>query len=421
MYQQNMTAPTSMSLEEEDGQDFAVATFIFSGRLITCTVKSSEGDTSYQHTFLKVYRGFCDGIILGEDFVPIREEFNRNIDRLLGQVGCHYLHHTFLSFRLVGPTVETLRLEATDTLATSTFVKYFFKLADVDVQLPTLDLCQLQLVEQIIDSNSNFICQSPFTKDRGQIAVAKLLEPHGLQFMGEPELHAQAMFNEIKVLTSLEPHPNLMPKPLALITFQNDGETLVAGFISKFLGESLCEHLLHSSDEQRLRYAHQCVQVLNHLHRVCQTFHGDLKLENLLVSTDRSNIILIDFEQSRFNAKSMAPESHGTFDVRLNEDGNLIYTPYRGPTRPVNPGIWNTWSIWKEWMPYPEAIERAEVFAFGIMLEQLLPESKASNEWSELVEICQSPNPLDRPVFNTILLIIANMPKHMTDHEPLSL
>jgi hypothetical protein len=56
------------------------------------------------------------------------------------------------------------------------------------------------------------------------------------------------------------------------------------------------------------------VPAIHHLHRVACTYHGEIKLDNVVLSID-DDAVFIDFEQARHAEGCLAPEAHGSWDV----------------------------------------------------------------------------------------------------------
>ena len=59
------------------------------------------------------------------------------------------------------------------------------------------------------------------------------------------------------------------------------------------------------------------VSAIHHLHRVANTYHGDIKLDNVVLSSD-DDAVFIDFEQGRHAEGCLSQEAHGSWDVISN-------------------------------------------------------------------------------------------------------
>jgi hypothetical protein len=119
------------------------------------------------------------------------------------------------------------------------------------------------------------------------------------------------MYNELKMLLSLEPHPNVVPRPLGVVTkkarFGN--RRGVCGFLLEWypLG-SLSDRLSRegygetTSSAQKMRWARQVTEAFVHVngHRPAG-FYPDLKPDNIVLKegtdTGMLDTVLIDLEQ----------------------------------------------------------------------------------------------------------------------------
>jgi serine/threonine protein kinase len=122
------------------------------------------------------------------------------------------------------------------------------------------------------------------------------------------------LYHEMKTLLTISPHPNIISRPLRLITKRSSfgGKEGVIGFILPYypLGSirDILPLRLISSDpsnnassttfKQSLKWAHQITSALHHIHTspASQTFYSDLRPDNILLSPS-SDLILCDFEQ----------------------------------------------------------------------------------------------------------------------------
>ncbi|RSL77403.1 hypothetical protein CEP51_009116 [Fusarium floridanum] len=163
-----------------------------------------------------------------------------------------------------------------------------------------------------------------------------------------------------------------------------------------------------------------------HTHRVLNTFHMDIKLENFLVDSGE-NLVLIDWEQSGTSPTTLAPEADGTWDVSEEPTAKgtrLVYTKYTGsPRRNMpkgnGPATFHVWNVFPEWQAtLPKATELAEVFALGRTMWMVLTQTidgfdevkhpdhvrvtwddanDIPNDWIEMVERCMAKDPNERP------------------------
>ncbi|KAB5551078.1 hypothetical protein GE09DRAFT_1033720 [Coniochaeta sp. 2T2.1] len=119
------------------------------------------------------------------------------------------------------------------------------------------------------------------------------------------------LYNELKMLLSLPPHPNLVPRLLYVVTHRCrfGGKRGVAGFVLKYcpLG-SLAAYLRTSTStstpsqlSDRFRWARQITSALIHVNNHCNGFYPDLKPDNIVLRqspTDQKiDAVLLDLEQ----------------------------------------------------------------------------------------------------------------------------
>jgi hypothetical protein len=119
------------------------------------------------------------------------------------------------------------------------------------------------------------------------------------------------MYNELKMLLSLQPHPNIISRPVGVVTRKGrfGNRRGVCGFLLEWLPlGSLRERLLwdgyeeHTSMEQRLRWARQVTEAFVHVNGLANAgFYPDLKPDNVVLrenaATGMLDAVLIDFEQ----------------------------------------------------------------------------------------------------------------------------
>jgi hypothetical protein len=125
------------------------------------------------------------------------------------------------------------------------------------------------------------------------------------------------LYHEVKVLLTIPPHPNIIRRPLYLVTTRQESsqEPRVCGMLLEYheqgaLQDALPQRLqskslsLHS----QTRWAKEVTKALIHVHSTKGQFYSDLKMDNVLLATDgdKETAILADFEQSR-NFYNWAP------------------------------------------------------------------------------------------------------------------
>jgi hypothetical protein len=119
------------------------------------------------------------------------------------------------------------------------------------------------------------------------------------------------MYNELKMLLSLQPHSNIISQPVGVVTRKGrfGNRRGVCGFLLEWLPlGSLRERLLwngyeeHTSMGQRLRWARQVTEAFVHVNGLANAgFYPDLKPDNVILkenpATGMLDAVLIDFEQ----------------------------------------------------------------------------------------------------------------------------
>jgi hypothetical protein len=222
-----------------------------------------------------------------------------------------------------------------------------------------------------------------------------------------------AMYREINVLMMIPAHPNIIGNPIALVTVPCVNSPVVCGFLVPFHPGGTIAHALNPSSPdseppslaRRIRWANQMVSAIHHLHRVAYTYHGDIKLDNVVLSTD-DDAVFIDFEQARHAEGCLAPEAQGSWDViphipasKSNTDtqATLRYVRYIGPDRD------DSWSAYEAWAKYPEVIEAMEIYALGDALQTLFEGMVIPSKIGSIVERCLLEDPVTRPRLDLIL------------------
>ncbi|KAL8293435.1 hypothetical protein RQP46_000136 [Phenoliferia psychrophenolica] len=303
-------------------------------------------------------------------------------------------------------------------------------------QIPVVDASEIQLVDGVRIGVPKLMIQRVFW--RGIECAFKSLDPrvndYHQTFRNIEEQRrsmARCFYGEIETLSRLPPHPNLVPSPLALVQTSRTtfNDPFIFGFLIPFYsGGTLRKNIATISIPLRLSYVRQLASVVHHLHRVAHTFHGDLKLDNSIISGS-DNLVLVDLEQGPLNDEAAAPELLGEWDVGLDSQGRLEYTPYIGNSRTCEISAMfdaeeNNWQAMREWADFPEALERAEVYAFGVTASNILLGRGDSSkvpmaEWEydegvplkvrEILEACMATDPLARPLLDRVLEVMESV------------
>lgn len=113
------------------------------------------------------------------------------------------------------------------------------------------------------------------------------------------------LYHELGVLLSMPEHPNIIGRPLHIVTkkCRFGGKTAVVGFTVPYhrrgtLRDILPLRRIHGTLklESQLKWAIQIVEVLRHIRMEGPGFYCDLRLDNIVLS-ETDDVVLIDFEQ----------------------------------------------------------------------------------------------------------------------------
>ncbi|KAL8952164.1 MAG: hypothetical protein Q9222_001902 [Ikaeria aurantiellina] len=253
-------------------------------------------------------------------------------------------------------------------------------------------------------------------------------------------------YHEIRTISSLPPHPNIVPPPKILVTVKmvnDEGPAFVCGALYPFMENGTLEDQIKKSQatgvqkplSSRAKWCFQMVYAIAHTHMKAHTYHMDIKPANFLLDA-HEDLILIDWEQSGAPLCTLAPEADGSWDVHsvpASPNGNvaathgpeLSYIKYDGPER-INLAWsrpkWNVFPLWRD--HYPEALMAAEVFSLGrtmwMLFEQLTQMEVEENEpitvswtdassdipedWKRIVDSCLEPDPTKRIRLSSLLV-----------------
>ena len=129
---------------------------------------------------------------------------------------------------------------------------------------------------------------------------------------------------------------------------------------------------------------------IHHLHRVANIYHGGIKFDNIVLSTD-DDAVFIDFEQARHAEGCLALEADGSWDVVSNTPATrtdidapalstIRYVRCTGPDRD------DTWSAYEAWANYPWVVEVMEVYSRGDALQVLFGGAVPPSNIGSIVE-----------------------------------
>ncbi|KAM0329925.1 hypothetical protein ACHAQA_004091 [Verticillium albo-atrum] len=198
---------------------------------------------------------------------------------------------------------------------------------------PCIDISQVQLIEQIHDSTS-------LVRVDGQSYILKALTSF-----------PKYLYHELRLLLTIQPHPNIMSRPVHLVTKRTrfGNKNAVLGFtlelhpygtmrdVVPFLSSS---NTLTPADQ--FKWADQITSAVLHHRETSGTFYPDLRLDNIVLSESR-DAIMVDFEQRGVWCEFASPEVNAVEYMRiLATADNLpddVRQPYRDTMERLCPGF----------------------------------------------------------------------------------
>ncbi|KAK0638636.1 hypothetical protein B0T16DRAFT_421473 [Cercophora newfieldiana] len=121
------------------------------------------------------------------------------------------------------------------------------------------------------------------------------------------------MYNELKMLLTLPPHPSIIPRPAYVVTKRGrfGGKRGVCGFLIEYFPLGSLKHRLHHvnsgglpqiSPEEQFRWSKQVISALIHINKHPAGFYPDLKPDNVVLRLSNSvpgqiDAVLLDLEQ----------------------------------------------------------------------------------------------------------------------------
>ncbi|KAI9672463.1 MAG: hypothetical protein M1817_003229 [Caeruleum heppii] len=241
---------------------------------------------------------------------------------------------------------------------------------------PVADIADLRITAQIHDT----ISLVHFRDDPSDSTVAFKSTLTAVKYL----------YHELKVLLALPPHPNVISRPLQIVTAQHGSRLVVCGFTLNYhaLGslKNVIAYRAHAGNLKRddqYRWAEQITRALIHVNEQGGTFYSELKLDNILVTQSDSSekkqqdIVLADFEQRANWHSWAAPEiTHVEIFEELVESGyfapdsaaHLDFTTYLHQIPTVTPAAVPSpiQSYFTAWTVLSAAAQHAaEVFSLG--------------------------------------------------------
>ncbi|KAI0843021.1 hypothetical protein F5Y06DRAFT_79447 [Hypoxylon sp. FL0890] len=162
---------------------------------------------------------------------------------------------------------------------------------------------------------------------------------------------AKYLYHELKTLCTIEPHANIITRPLHIVTKKCSFGTkrAVAGFTTFFHSKGTLRDvlpLLRAHDQLRrvdqLKWSIQLTKALEYLKTRSKTYYPDLRLDNIVLS-ENSDIVMVDFEQRGVWCEFAAPEVNAIEYVHLIATDECVPEPvsekYRRMLRDLVPAF----------------------------------------------------------------------------------
>lgn len=197
---------------------------------------------------------------------------------------------------------------------------------------PTIDIFDLTFVQQLHDS----VCL--VRHRRGEDSAESTENGEGeVWVMKALTSGVKYMYHELRVLLTMPPHPNVIARPIRLVTKQsewNKNKTLVVGFmVPYYTGGGLRDELpvlrmnglLELRDQAR--WAQQICVGLLHIHETAGTYYPDLRLDQIVMSSVDHRLVILDFEQRGVWCEFASPEVNAIEYTRLlalDDDEDIV-------------------------------------------------------------------------------------------------
>ncbi|KAI1279148.1 hypothetical protein F5Y07DRAFT_387679 [Xylaria sp. FL0933] len=133
------------------------------------------------------------------------------------------------------------------------------------------------------------------------------------------------LYHELKTLCTVEPHANIIARPIHLIrkACSFGGKHAIVGFTTFYhehgnLRDLLPQLHIHNRlrREDQFKWSIQVIQALEHLRTRTSIYYPDLRLDNIVMSQS-FDIIMVDFEQRGVWCEFAAPEVNAIEYMRL--------------------------------------------------------------------------------------------------------
>ncbi|KAJ4858740.1 hypothetical protein T069G_07007 [Trichoderma breve] len=264
---------------------------------------------------------------------------------------------------------------------------------------PTVDIHDVVYLSQLHDS----VCLIEY---EGKTWIFKALTSY-----------TKYLYHELRQLLSIKAHPNIVARPVHLITKKCSfgSKTAVLGFTLEFHVHGSLRDLIpylqvhdRVSLADKARWSVQLASALVHLRETSSIFYPDLRLDNIVLS-ESGDVVMVDFEQRGVWCEFAAPEVNAIEYVRLlavdDEIPSHIVDKYAAMLTDMLPGweemgqgedyVWPSKGYNVPWACLtPKEQEACEVYMLGRVLWCIFESNSApqraavwlSYRWEPLVE-----------------------------------
>ncbi|KAL6802244.1 hypothetical protein J3E68DRAFT_244945 [Trichoderma sp. SZMC 28012] len=264
---------------------------------------------------------------------------------------------------------------------------------------PTVDIHDVVYLSQLHDS----VCLIEY---EGKTWIFKALTSY-----------TKYLYHELRQLLSIKAHPNIVARPVHLITKKCSfgSKTAVLGFTLEFHVHGSLRDLIpylqvhdRVSLADKAKWSVQLASALVHLRETSSIFYPDLRLDNIVLS-ESGDVVMVDFEQRGVWCEFAAPEVNAIEYVRLlavdDEIPSHIVDKYAAMLTDMLPGweemgqgedyVWPNKGYNVPWACLtPKEQEACEVYMLGRVLWCIFESNSApqraavwlSYRWEPLVE-----------------------------------
>ncbi|RNJ61286.1 hypothetical protein D7B24_000142 [Verticillium nonalfalfae] len=285
---------------------------------------------------------------------------------------CHLPFGSRIVFDSLTLDINQINITVVPTFALEVYhfsVRQFEAAWGHDVTLPPcVNITQVQLVEQIHDSTS-------IVRIDGQSYIFKALTSF-----------PKYLYHELRILLTTKPHPNIMSRPVHLVTKRTrvGGKNAVLGFTLELHQHGTLRDIvpfLSSSNalttEEQFKWAYQITSAVLHFRETSGTFYPDLRLDNIVLSESR-DAIMVDFEQRGVWCEFASPEVNAIEYMRIlatAENPPFDVTSSQQPYRDIMERI----------CPEYETLTRNEKYdnytsSYNVSWESLTPREQEASE-----------------------------------------